>query len=278
MSPSSNDAYQQYALPDDFPISTLGDYREKIIAPAGPFDAGGSWRQTFGFHSTGSGSSRVGTLVIERRVEAGGVTIHVRREKILSGDTAARRGGGGQPLAVLDAEMRLGGDAELSTPVEWSFHSQVLDAAGEPIADTTLQRRCVVRDGRLEVTSGGGLSQFSRSENRTVPLEEGRVVLRPFPTGRYTVNWALFDAVARLPRNEFEPIRFTLLHHFDQLKLQQELRFRRAIDAEIAGKTVRLYGFDQTGRGVMPWTYWVDAEGRAVVVISGLETYMLESA
>lgn len=257
MSPRNNDAYQEYALPDDFPISTLGDYRQKIVAPAGPFDVNGNWRQTFGFHSTGSGSSRVGTLTIERRIDGGKVTIHVHREKLLTGGTAAGRG---QPRGVLDAEMRLGGDTELSSPAEWLFHTQVLDAAGEPIADTELRRRCVVRDGRLEVTTGD-------AGPRTVPL-----------AGRYTVNWALFDAVARLPREEFAPIRFTLVHHFDQLKPQQELRFRRAIDAEIGGKTVRLYGFDQTGRGVMPWTYWIDEKGRPLVVISGLETYMLESA
>ena len=41
MIPQRNNArYESPPLPDDFPISTLGAYRENITAPAGEFVAG----------------------------------------------------------------------------------------------------------------------------------------------------------------------------------------------------------------------------------------------
>ncbi len=259
---SDNDAYRKHPLPDDFPISTLGSYRERIIAPAGPFDPSGSWTQVFGIHSIGVGSSRVGTLVLNRRVGSDGrVSISVRHEKQLIGPAGARKAGPGKSRRVLEAVLQLRADeTPLSTPRQWSFRTQVFDEEGRVIPEAGLQRRTAVEGGTMRVTTGSG-------PPRTLPLD-----------GQYTVNWALFDAVARLPREPFEPICFTLIDHLDQIKPQQKLTFRRMIDTPIAGETVRLYGFDQTGRGVMPWTYWVDRQGRALVVISGLETYMLESA
>jgi len=258
---SNNDRYQQHPLPDDFPISSLGTYRENIIAPSGAFDHQGNWMQTFGIHSTGTGNSRVGTLVLKRRVgPEGRASISVRHDKLLSGSTMVRKGGPQRSHRVLEAVMHLGaGDTPLSTPRRWSFHARVLDAHGTVILDATLRRRAVVEDGKLRITTG-------EDPPRDHPL-----------AGAYTVNWALFDAVGRLPRKSFDPICFTLVDHFDQIKPRQELVFRRAIDTQIARQTVRLFGFDQTGCGVMPWTYWVDRQGRAVVVISGLETYILES-
>jgi hypothetical protein len=157
--------------------------------------------------------------------------------------------------------LQLGaGESPLSTPRQWSFRAQVFDEDGQPIPEALLERNVDVRNGKMHVTT-------DKDRPRDYPL-----------AGPYTVNWALFDAVGRLPREPFEPIRFTLVDHFDQVKPENKLVFRRAIDTPIADKTVRLYGFDQTGRGVMPWTYWVDQQGRVVVAISGLETYMLESA
>jgi hypothetical protein len=255
-----NDTYQKHPLPDDFPISTLGSYRENLVAPAGPFDARGSWTQVFGIHSTGTGSSRVGRLVLGRRVGGDGrVALSVRHEKQLTGSTGPRKAGPAKSRRVLEAVLDLGDQqTRLSTPRQWHFRTQVFEEQGRPIPDAGLRRQAIVEEGRLRVTTGDA--------KRTYPL-----------AGEYTVNWALFDAAARLPREPFDPIDFTLIDHFDQVKPEQRLVFRRVLDTAVAGRDVRLYGFDQTGRGVMPWTYWVDEEGRAVVVLSGLETYILES-
>jgi hypothetical protein len=204
----------------------------------------------------------VGTLVLSRRAGADGkVSIRVRHEKILIGATRAGKPGAAKPRRVLQAVLQLGaGQTPLATPRRWSFAAEVFDGSGQVIPEASLDRRAVVENGKLRITTGDGAA-------RTVPL-----------SGQYTLNWALFDAVGRLPRKPFEPIRFTLIDHFDQLKPDQTLVFRRAIETSVAGQTIQLCGFDQTGRGVMPWTYWVDNQGRVVVAISGLEAYMLESA
>ncbi len=200
--------------------------------------------------------------MLDRRVGPdGSVTLHVRHEKQLAGSPGAVPAARARPYRALEAVLRLdAGAGPLSTPRQWSFQTQVFDETGQPIPEAGLQRRVLVEGGALRVTTGD-------AAQRSAPLP-----------GKYTVNWALFDAVGRLPRGPFEPIRFTLVDHFDQVKPEQTLVFRRGIDTPIGGKTVRLWGYDQTGRGVMPWTYWVDQQGRTVLVQSGLETYMLESA
>jgi len=252
--------HPKYPLADDFPISTLGAYRTNLAAPAGTFDAAGNWTQVFGIHATGSGNSRVGTLTLSRRVrDDGGISLHVRHEKLFSGATMVGRGAAIRSRRLLEGTLQLGPAAtRLSTPRRWSFRTRVLGGQGQPIPDASLERRAAVEKGQLSLTTGDG-------KPRILPLD-----------GPYTVCWALFDAVARLPREAFDPIRFTLVDHFDQIKPQQTLVFRRTIETPIGGKTVRLFGFDQTGRGVMPWTYWVDEQGRTVVAQCGLETYMAE--
>jgi len=259
---SNNDRYQKHSLPEDFPISTLGAYRENIVAPAGPFNRHGGWTCVFGIHSAAIGASRVGTLTLTRRLRAdGGVSMQVRHEKKLTGPPDAMPAKAVQPRRVLEAVMQIGaGAGSLSTPSQWSFRSQLFDVDGSVIPEGALERRAIARNGSLEVTTGSGVA-------RTYPL-----------AGGYTVCWALFDAVGRLPREPFAPISFTLIDHFDQVKPDQELVFRKSIDVPIAGQAVRLHGFDHTGRGIMPFTYWVDDPGRLVVAISGLEAYMLESA
>ncbi len=257
---ANNDRYAEHALPDDFPISTLGSLREKIIAPGGAFDPQRTWTQTFRIYNNGPNSSAVGKLVIERRAGPGQkVSLKVRHEKMLSGATHVRSGGGAR--RVLDAVLQVGPEpSELSTPRTWSFTTKVFDNDGSAIPDLSLKRTAAVKNGTLRVTTGNG-------SPRKYDLP-----------GKYTVCWALFDAVARLPRERFDPIAFTLIDHFDQVKPDQTLVFRRTIETTIGGKKVRLHGYDQTGRGIMPFTYWIDHQGRTVAAISGLEAYLLETA
>ena len=97
--------------------------------------------------------------------------------------------------------------------------------------------------------------------------------------GPYTLNWCLFDAVQRLPREKTQPLGFTLIDHFDEPKADCTLAFRKRMDVAVAGgRTIATYSYDQLGRGNVPWVYWVDDRGRLLFVAAGLEAYALESS
>jgi hypothetical protein len=93
----------------------------------------------------------------------------------------------------------------------------------------------------------------------------------------YTINWALFDVVQRLPRKQGQTLSFTLLDHFDQVKPNHTLTYHGEQEIIINNTTLRLHRFDQLGEGIVPWVYWVDQTGRLLFVVSGIEAYILAS-
>jgi hypothetical protein len=109
-------------------------------------------------------------------------------------------------------------------------------------------------------------------------IQESCGVKKVAITGDYTLGWALFDAVGRLPAEQAPPLRFTLIDHFDQVKPGHVLSFRTAADVTIRDRTLRLHAFDQVGTGVVPWVWWVDRQGCLLAAVSGLESYLLESS
>jgi len=232
-------------VPDEFPLNTMGPVLGRFSPPLS-FDPAGPWENTYGVYTL-VGAGRVGSLRLERKVGAGGrVTLDVRYEK---GLTDGRQ-------EVVGA-MQLGGDAPLSTPVAWTFQTQVFDAEGRRVPYTRLQKSATVGNDAIEIRDSGGI--------RRLPVR-----------GPYTLNWALFDAVGRLPREKTEPLDFTLIDHFDQLKPNQTLCFRKTTTVTVAGNPLRLHAYDQIGEGIVPWVYWVDDQGRLLFVVSGLEGYLWE--
>jgi hypothetical protein len=157
---------------------------------------------------------------------------------------------------TISAKIHLAADSPLSTPEDWSFVARVLDTEGRLIDNTQIKKSIHMRDGVLTIDDASG--------QKTTPIR-----------GDYTLNWALFDAVQRQPAEAFEPIRFTLIDHFDQVKPNHTLSFRTSTDVTIHGKAQTLRAYDQLGEGIVPWVWWVDRQGRLLAAVSGLEIYLL---
>jgi len=158
---------------------------------------------------------------------------------------------------MISAKIHLAADSPLSTPEDWSFVARVLDTEGRVIDNTQIKKSIRVQNGILTIDASSG--------QMTVPIR-----------GDYTLNWALFDAVQRLPAESLDPIQFTLIDHFDQVKPNHTLSFRTNTDVTIRGKPQTLRAYDQLGEGIVPWIWWVDQHGRLLVAVSGLEVYLLE--
>ncbi len=94
----------------------------------------------------------------------------------------------------------------------------------------------------------------------------------------FALSWLLFDAVQKLPREKFEPINFTLIDHFDQIKPDNQISFHGSNVIDIPKKEkLKLHVYDQLGNGIVPIVYYVDDFGRLLFVVSGIEVYILNS-
>lgn len=234
-------------VPADFPLNTIGAAVNQIALPEGPFDPSGSWQQRYGVYSVAGRLSRVGELRLDRQVKPSGrVLLDMQYQKSLSGGRQ-----------MISAKIHLAVDSPLSTPEDWSFVARVLDTEGHVIDNTQIKKSIRVQNGVLTIDDASGQT--------TVPI-----------AGDYTLNWALFDAVQRLPAESFDPIHFTLIDHFDQVKPNHTLSFRASPDVTIRGKPQKLLAYDQLGKGIVPWVWWTDQHGRLLAAVSGLEAYLLE--
>ncbi|UCH33354.1 MAG: hypothetical protein JSV65_12310 [Armatimonadota bacterium] len=267
---------QTSELRDHFSLDILAGALSDFQPPAEPFDPMDDWQASYGVYSLARGAAPIGRLRLSRRAQsADRFALRVEcRKSILGGDYEQR--------VNAAVECRL--DA-LATPVRWRYSSETVSRTGEPVAHSRLHKT-----GRL----GGG---------RCV-VEDGRSRRALQVSGDCALSWALFEAVSRLPRERFAPLRFTLLDHFDQVKPNQQLSYREAIRVELGGervqeqhvreldrgriytttwgrrnaKQVTLHGYDHVGHGIVPWVYWADDQGRLLFVSAGLEAYLLDSA
>lgn len=266
-------------LGDDFSLEFISSRLTNFKIPEAPFDPAGNWRLDYGvytFSTTRQGPSPgglVGRMTLTRQAVD---------EKQADLVLAYEKNGPGTVQKVA-ATMRCGTGA-LSTPVRWEYSAEVVDSDGKPYENSRIAKRAVAADGRIEIVDDHSTRQIALS-------------------GPFTVNWALWDAVMRMPRGEAAPLQFTLLDHFDQAKRGQSLAFRKSAVVALGrrqtkeqtwqdlnkgrirqtrwvlsgGRDVTLHAFEQLGEGIVPWVYWTDDQGRLLFVVAGLEVYILDS-
>ena len=260
---------------NEYGLDIIAPGLEGFAPPEGAYDPLGNWELTYRVCTLTANCAQAGSLCLKRSA--------VSRSKAILLVDYEKTGAGGSWQKVT-AELACATDA-LSTPRSWTYGSDIVDAEGNPLPNMAL-------------------GKSARRRLHTITIADGRRTSE-MPTPRaYTINWALFDAVQRLPREPFEPLAFTMLDHFDQPKANQVLSYRKAIDVRLGwkrvkreklvelpkgrirktrwvkegGRTVRLHAYDHVGEGIVPWVYWVDDKGRLLFVVAGLEAYLLESA
>ena len=237
----------------DFTLDFVAKGLKGFRLPSAEFNPSGRWKLTYGaytFAAISSGTtpgSRAGTLSVSREPRDGGSIVELDFEKLLVGGSTQR--------VVARLVCR---DDALATPTEWNCSSEVFDRERKAIAQSGLDKSGTVAGGRVEIDDG--------KYTQVIEID-----------GPFTVNWALFEAVGRLPRGPFEPLEFTMLDHFDQVKLGQTLAFRDSLSIRLGSQDVQLHAFDQLGRGIVPWVYWVDDSDRLLAAVAGLEAYILDS-
>ena len=266
-------------LGDDFSLEFISARLVNFRIPEKAFDPNGDWDLNYGVYTF---------TALRQGPTPGGLVGHMKlarkrineREAEISLDYEKDGPGTTQRVA---GTIRCGTDA-LSTPSHWKYSAEVVDSEGKLYENSKISKRGHAGNGRIEIEDDCGTRRLSIN-------------------GPFTINWAIWDAVMRLPRESTKPLCFTMLDHFDQLKYRQRLAFREAgvltlgqhrVKEEsweelekgrirqtrwnlVGGSDVTLHGFEQLGEGIVPWIYWTDDQGRLLFVVSGLEVYILDS-
>jgi hypothetical protein len=240
---------QPALVTDEFTLNIVAPRLSGFQPPNEPFDSRGDWELAYGVYTLAGRGARVGSLRIGRTAVGGGdVRLALDYGKLLPGGYRQK----------VTAVMHCRQDT-LSTPTRWSYASEIVDAAGTPLENTTLKKSARAGQREIEITDGPRRRRLSLSPP-------------------YALNWALFDAVTRLPHEPIEPLRFTMIDHFDQVKRNQVLSYRKTAEVSLGGRPVRWHAYHHLGEGIVPWVYWVDHGGRLLFVVAGLEAYLFEPA
>jgi hypothetical protein len=234
---------------DIFNLNIITPHLSGFKPPQAAFEPRGDWSLSYDVHSLTGYWPPVGKLQIHRQsVSDDTFDLCVNYTKILQDDY--RHIVVGRILCRSD---------ELASPVEWSFDFSTVAADGTLVPNTALKQSAVCRNDRIEFTDSKG---FVRRVGIRTP---------------FTINWALLEAVQRLPHLQFEPPQFTLLDQFDLPKPNQTVSYRTTAAVMLGKEETRLHAYDHIGEGIVPWVYWVSDAGRLLFAISGIEAYVLNS-
>lgn len=266
-------------LGNDFSLEFISARLNNFRIPEEAFDPHGDWELKYGVYTF--------TALRQGPTPGGLVGRMTLARKSVGEDEADLTLGyekdGPGAVQKVAAKIRCKADA-LSTPIRWEYSAHVVDSQGKPYENSKIAKRAEAGAGRIEIV-------------------DDTVTRRLAINGPFTINWALWDAVMRMAREAGDPLRFTMLDHFDQLKYRQTLAYRKATGIKLGqrrvkeetwkelekgriresrwaltgGRDVTLYGFEQLGEGIVPWVYWTDAQGRLLFVVAGLEVYILDS-
>ena len=217
-------------------ISAFPEFLERFTPPAAAFDPRGAWKQSYAVHLFADESGIAGFLELERRPAADGV--------VLAAATRLSQMNGFEEQSVT-----LTCAAGVPAPLRSVKVESVSDA-------TRISISGVVRGGSVEWTRAG--------RTRTTPAPPPLIA-----------DWALFDAVQQL-KPDARPLEFTLLDDGDLVKPAQRLLYAGETAVKTGGGTLALKCWEQTGYGVLPAHYWVDARGRLLFAVAGQKAYLYD--
>ncbi|MCZ6635570.1 MAG: hypothetical protein O7G87_19390, partial [bacterium] len=95
-----------------------------------------------------------------------------------------------------------------------------------------------------------------------------------------TCNWALFDVIPTLAdelRSTGEQASLTVLEDLEKIRPDSRIGFLEDWTLPLDGGALELSGFFVYGEGALPSYWWLDREGRVIVVSTIFQTLVLTS-
>ena len=156
----------------------------------------------------------------------------------------------------LRTEVRCRADRR-ATPIGWRSSSRFVGPTGEPRPELAVEETARVQGSNLEVTISGKQHRRKGSE-------------------RLALDWGLFEAVGRLSFGEEPALEFDVLEGLSVLKEDQRLIYRGEEPMPAESGVPSLHVFQQTGRGILPYEYWLDDHHRLLAVVTLSRAYILD--
>ncbi len=229
-----------------FSLRMTADILPQIDIPTGPFNPAVAWEHQYAMWIVVTGPSgkshQAGTLTLTRTCGPA-PRLDVDQTTHLTGQRSLRTWG----------STNISGN-RLSTPLSWRLESQLFLQANA-LPETHVEISGQWRAGTVSLHS---------SSNKRV-LKTNR---------QMSACWTLFDAVQRLGTLA-APVRFDLLEEMELLRPGHLLTTAEPAEARINGQTVPLRRYEQTGAGILPTTYWLDAYDRLIMVYAGVRAFIL---
>ncbi len=229
-------------------IEALAQYGALDVEYAsGAFDAHGPWQLTWEIWLLTPNikeSSHHGYVQIKKSPVNGSDTFNLSVEQQIIEQHS---------LSVQKAEITCLND-RFATPVKWTknFDVRAFDS------DLSINRIGLDKKGSLQ---GNQLVDGQTRKKIAVPV---------------SCNWCLPDALQRLSLNGAKELPFfTLLDELEKIKEEQQVRFLGQRQIPFAGMEVTVKCYQHTGRGMLPYFYYIDLQGRLLVALSGLQAFIL---
>ncbi|NOY82239.1 MAG: hypothetical protein GXP31_14670 [Kiritimatiellaeota bacterium] len=261
------------SIDDHFSLAAFPEVLRRFRPPAADFDPTGSWRCSYRMYTHTMGAAVVGRVEVSRRsrgADGAELKIEIRRN-------IARR-----CTQFVRAVVQCG-TGPLATPTGWRLVREVREADGKLVPDLRAEETATVGKQGVHIRRGG--------KERLLPVRSP-----------WTSDWALFEALPRMPRTSGSELRFALIEDFELLRPGQILAFRKTarirfgakrtwqyvagrrlekgeIDRPVVevggGSVVAAVAFERTGPGTVPVVAWLDQAGRILLVLSGQSAMVL---
>ena len=231
----------------DDSVALLAAYLVQYSPPSGAFAVSGAWKGEYAIVSWQG--STLGSPFS-------------RTNKVLGRYVVARAGAA--PAYELDYDLTFGGfrttlrstmqcgDQALPGLRQWRTDYS-MHPVGDPARAVRFQEDGKHGDGRLEISHRAGQRSFSTA----------RPVLP---------QWCIVDALRTAPATGWAAAgqEFDLLHDLTSYRPRQTLQPAGVVELKLGGASHVLHGYLLTGAGSEPTHYWVDAQGRTLLITGGL--------
>jgi hypothetical protein len=256
----------------DDSLHIIADYLTRYTPPEGNFPADGSWKATYELldwaHPRKVVNKIFGRVAVTRRPAGAGIAYDVDYTNIVIDFASSLKSTMQCTADRLPALIEWKTDYE--THVDPSKMINRIEGFGDPkhmpgvatAPPASLAEQGSHKDGVLEFTTKLG-SRKLRTDRPVAP------------------QWTLLDALRNAKADPSDPmanIEFDFLHDLTSYRPRQRLRPVGVLDIAVAGgKTQTFHGFVQTGIGTEPTHYWIDSDGRPLLVTEGIISCALTS-
>lgn len=231
-------------------LAEYGAFR-KLSPPKEPSDRAKPWRRSYRlFVASRPWYSYRGFVKIERGAEeaAGGFGLRVEQHIVQDHQAAVY-----QTEAVMQC-----GAGPLAAPRSWEV-------------------RCkLVRLGKAADEIAAEWSETGSVAGQKITRRRGKAEFRHQALGPYTCDWSLFEASERLAGPQTKRLEFDLLEELVKWKSGHSLQYREQTTLPYGSEPVPVHCYEQVGRGALPRLYYVDAQHRLLLVLSGPRAYILD--